>query len=221
MVQFEIDEGMLRAIELKLKNMKKQAPNVLKMAVNDTARKTKTLISKEVRKEYIVKAGDINQATKAKLATKSKPTATLMYISPVLPIYKYFKAKGGKLGKEEYYNPTLKRKMVGKGGTAASVKTKKSSALQKVELKQSGEKTSLKAFIATMSSGHTGVFQRQEGSKRGTKGEIKELFGPSVPNMVYGQDGSRGAYPRIEPESHKYLMKRLNHHIDRVLVSKK
>lgn len=219
MVHFEIDEGMLRAIELKLKNMKKQAPNVLKMAVNDTARKTKTLISKEVRKEYIIKASDINQASKQKLATKTKPTATLFYFSPVLPVHKYFKAKAGKLGKGRYYNPTLRVMMTGKGGSPASVKLKKSSALTKIMLSENG--TDLKAFIATMSSGHTGVFQRQFGKQRGEKGEIKELFGPSVPNMVYGSDGEQGAYPRVESQSQKYLMKRLNHHIDRVLASKK
>lgn len=219
MIQFEIDEGMLQAVELKLKNMRNQAPNVLKMAVNDTARKTKTLISKEVRKEYIIKASDVNQASKQKFATKTKPIATLYYFSPVLPVYKYFKAKAGKLGKGRYYNPTLKIMMTGKGGSPASVKVKKSSAINKVILSEGG--IDLKAFIATMSSGHTGVFQRQFGKQRGEDGEIKELFGPSVPNMVYGSDGEKGAYPRIENQSHQYLMKRLNHHISRVLSSKR
>lgn len=43
------------------------------------------------------------------------------------------------------------------------------------------------AFVARMSSGHTGIFERTGGRTANGRDEIQELYGPSVPQMLGSQ----------------------------------
>lgn len=72
-----VDAVNLEQVERKLNGMKQKAPKVLKLAVNDTARKARSRLAKEAQKTYAVKVGGFNRAMKIKLATNGNPVAII------------------------------------------------------------------------------------------------------------------------------------------------
>lgn len=206
-----IECANLEEVQKKLRGMEQKAPKVLKLAVNDTARKAKQRLASEVQKNYAVKGVGLNDKMKIDFASASNPTATIHVKSSPISLYK-FKRRGGTLGKGRYYNPTLHRYQTGKGGRAAMVQQLKGSSLKEAQLNDGGKQ--LKAFIATMSSSHAGVFQRRPGKKRGDRGEIRELMGSSIPVMV---GNKKRVYGIVEPHIKSDLETAVNRHVQRAL----
>lgn len=207
----EVSSTNIEQIEKRLGAMREKAPKVLKLAVNDTARKARSRLAAEAKKTYAVKISGFNQDMKIKFATNSNPTATIRSKGRKIPLYKFVYRKG-RLGTEEYYNPVTRRMQVGKGGTGASGKQLKESNFK------SDNHAKLKWFIAKMSSGHTGVFQRTEGVKRGQGGkgspEIKQIMGPSIPEMIGNE---KRVYGIVEPHIQSDLEAAVTRHIMRAL----
>lgn len=199
---------MLARVERKLGAMKEKAPKVLKLAVNDTARKARSRLAKEAQKKYEVKGVGINKAVKIKFATASSQTAILRYTGQKIPLYR-FKHRKGTLGTERYYNPTLHRMQTGKGGRGASGKLLKGSSFQ------SDNGAKLKWFIANMGD-HTGIFQRtgiqrHQGSRNNP--EVKEKMGKSIPEMI---GDAKRVYGVVEPYIESDLKEAVNRHVSRV-----
>lgn len=67
----------LSQVERRLGYMKEKAPKVLKMAVNDTAKKARSRLAKEAKKKYVVKVSGFNRVMGIKLATNNKPEAVI------------------------------------------------------------------------------------------------------------------------------------------------
>ena len=197
----------LEQVERRLGAMKAKAPKVLKLAVNDTARKARSRLAKEAQKTYTVKAAGFNRVMGIKLATNSKPVAVVYARDKKIPMGK-FSFRRGTLGPGRYYNPTLQRYQIGKGGTSASGKLLKSSGFK------SSKTAKLKWFVAKMRSGHTGVFQRNEGMKRGQKGEISEIMGASIPEMLGNE---KRVYGIVKPYIQSDLKTAVNRHVLRAL----
>jgi len=197
----------IEQIERRLGFMKAKAPKVLKLAVNDTARKARSRLAKEAQKTYTVKTAGFNRVMTIKSATNSKPVAVIYARGKKIPMGK-FSYRRGTLGPERYFNPTLHRYQIGKGGTSASGKL----------LKSSGFKTSrtarLKWFVAKMGSGHTGIFQRNEGVKRGQKGEVSEKMGASIPEMIGNE---KRVYGIVKPYIQSDLKAAVSRHVSRAL----
>ncbi len=214
-------EGIdLAQVEKQLGSMKQKAPKVLKLAVNDTARKARSRLAKEAQKTYAVKVGGFNRAMVIKLATNGNPVAIIRSTGKKIPLFK-FAHRRNTLGSEKYYNPTLHRMQVGKGGRGASAKQLKSSSFK------SDNGANLKWFIAQMPSGHTGIFQRNGGVSRG-KGnknyailkklgvgaEISEKMGPSAPEMLGNEER---VYGIVEPYIMSDLEQAVNRHVLRAI----
>lgn len=70
-----------------------------------------------------------------------------------------------------------------------------------------------RAFVAKMSSGHTGIFERTGGMTSSGKDEIEELFGPSVPQML----GSEDVEKVLADEAMKSFEKDLDHDVLAIL----
>lgn len=75
--------------------------------------------------------------------------------------------------------------------------------------KRSGGKDIPTAFVATMKNGHIGVFRRTGGSRY----PIKELYGPSVAQMLGEQNVQQG----IMDKASERFVERLDHEIGRVM----
>lgn len=160
------------------------------------------------KKKYTVKTKGFNRSVELIPAKNNKPIAILYYKSEKIPLG-YFTRRKGSLGSSVYYNPTLHRRQIGKGGRGAVAKLLRDSSFK------SGTSAKLKWFIATMpKSGHTGVFQRNPGMKRGDKGEISQKMGASIPEMVGNQ---KRVYGIVEPDIRKDLKEAVNRHVIRAL----
>lgn len=202
-----IETVNLEQVERRLGLMKEKAPKVLKLAVNDTARKARSRLAKEAKKTYTVKVAGFNRVMNIKLATNSRPMAIISSKGKKIPMGK-FAYRLGTLGPGRYFNPTLHHYQTGKGGTGASGKLLKNSSLK------ASQAARLKWFVAKMGSGHTGVFHRNAGMKRGQKGEVSEIMGASIPEMLGNE---KRVYGIVKPYIQSDLKAAVNRHVSRAL----
>lgn len=189
----------LDAIEERLTEMGKEARmrDVLKKAVNETAKTGKDLIFKETRSTYTIKGSAFKKSDiEKKPTTVRNPGATLI-------------VKGEPLGIRKSYR---NRKNSKKKGASAMVLG--SGAMKELKI-QDGERV-FKAFVARMQSGHEGIFQRVPGKRMKSKPwreavkEITSLSKSKAAEMAYKKNG---VYTEIEAE----LTYRLLKHMDAVI----
>ncbi len=183
--------------------MKEKAPKAMKFAVNDTARKARSRLWKKAQETYAVKQTGINRDMKIKFATVSTLTAVIRSRGTKIPLYRFAYRKGT-LGSGVYYNPTLHRRQRGKGGISAAGKKLKSSSFKPATTAK------LKWFVASMGSGHVGLFKRKSEEGR----EISEIMGASVPEMIGDE---RRVYGIVEPHIESDLREAVNRHVARAL----
>ena len=171
-------EYLLAEIDRKLGALRTEKYNVLKNAVNATAKKAKADLIAKAQAEYTAKKGSLSKATTQKNATIAKPEATLT-------------VKGGMLEIRSF------KTTVPKSGAKAKI-------LQSGNLKtiQSQKGSRAKAFLTTFQSGHKAIVQCQDGErykvgdaiqrrkkmwgKNADMTRIKELMSVSFPIMVGG-----------------------------------
>lgn len=155
-IEVEVDQAMLKAIELKLGNLKSKAPRVLKNAVNATARDAKKDLAAKAQKRYTIKTTKFKKQIKQKNATISKPEA-LLTVS----------GKPNQLESFQYRKNTKKLATKAHGRTDTSLKELISSI-------------GGKAFMAKFNSGHVAIAQRESKARLPLKG----FYGPSDPVMI-------------------------------------
>jgi len=152
-------------------------------AINKTVPKLRTYVSKLVRQEYTISAGDISRQVKFSRASKGSFSAKLLYKGRRVGLIN-FAAKPKKV--------TLGRKRNkgvpwGRVRTGVTVKVKKSGGRKQV--------TSRSAFIARGANGNQQVFYRNERGARSRSGKVKihamKLL--SVPDMVTNAEGDQAA----------------------------
>lgn len=162
---FSIDKIAQKAIRGKLKSAAKNLSRAQASAANRTATSTVAFFSKTTRKEVNVKAARLKKGTVIKRATPQSPTSNIFVSGEHI-------------------------RLIEMGAS----KTKRGPVKVRV-YKTSGRKVLKSAFMATMSSGHRGVFRRtskQHMSAR--KGRTKhseaidEQFGPSIMNLWKRRD---------------------------------
>lgn len=207
MIKFEVDENALKMIELKLDSMSAKAPEVLKKAINDTAKKLKNDLKVEVKKNYTAKVGGINKAISIKKATNRQIEAVVTATGRPIPLAKF--------------------KNIEKDSVRAKVIKK--NKLKPLTLSGADHNSKdLKSFIAKMSNGHDGIFQRTPGKSmkghgsrtlkngRKTKGRdgIKQFYGNSIPTMLGNENI---VYLKTERKASEYLKESLEKHIAKVL----
>lgn len=136
-VRIVIDDAALRDVQQKLGTIAHKAPNVIANSLNRSISNMNANITKEVRKDYHVKAGDIKSSLNSVRASPNKLTAQV----------------------------TSKGKLMGLDKFKVSPKTvnpKRKSQL-KIAVKKDGVKQIMGAFVANIHG--TKIFKR-EGTKR-------------------------------------------------------
>lgn len=207
MIKFEVDENALKMIELKLDGMSAKAPEVLKKAINDTAKKLKSDLKVEVKKNYTAKVGGINKAISIKKATNRQIVAVVTATGKPIPLAQY----------KNVEEDSVRAKVI---------KKNKLKPLTLSGADHNGK--DLKSFVAKMSNGHVGIFQRTPGKAmkgygsrtlkngRKTKGRdgIKQFYGNSIPKMLGNEEL---VYSKVERKANIYLKESLEKHIAKVL----
>lgn len=179
-------------VERRLGNLKSKAPLVLSRAINRAISNVKKNSAKETSSRYYITSGEVKKTLRLVKASKSSLKAAVISSGSGIALSK-FKVNPG--------TPVRYR------GASRSPK------VYRAGVKKSGGVKPLagdpKAFIAVMKSGHKGVFERTSDASL----PIKQLYGPSVPQIMKNQD----ILDVINKDAAETLQKRLDVEINNVL----
>ena len=159
-LQIDTDEELARVMR-QLKTLPQQlgAPNVLKNAMNSTARKVRQQIIKDSKGRYALKEKKALQSeSKILSASASTLEAAVLAKGPMRDIMDFMT------------QPNT--------DTAAAAKVLNSGAMKPLEA------GGLKAFITTFRSGHTAIVQRRGAERL----PVKKLLSPAVPHMMGNEE---------------------------------
>lgn len=201
-MQIEIKYIGLEELELILGHMKYKASSVLFNVANRVASNVRKNLSKEVLKKYGIKSADVKKTVTMKRASKSNPSCYVTTVGGTIQLYKF---------------KTKPKDVVSTKG----IKINKRKKVKVKVLKASSLKESRHSFIQRMSNGHVGVFRRKlvstgiknTISNKSKYSAIKELHGPSVPQMVSNDEVINNIYEQAEITYNK----RIEHEINRLL----
>jgi len=191
LIKIEVDKVMIQAIEKKLNTMGNKTPEVLKKALNETAKQGRKQLAIEAQKTYVIKSGRFNKAMTVKNATKGNLEAVIGSTGEVTEL-KDFKVSPSKFATGEKRPEIVKAK---------GLKNNSLKALQKGDLK---------AFVTRFASGHVAVVQRRGKARL----PLKKLLSPSIPKMLGNEEK---VYGIVEPDLLKNLQKNLNKYIAKTL----
>jgi hypothetical protein len=179
----EITSETIERVETLLAGVPKGAERAFSNAINRGLSHTKTQAFKQVKKVYAVKQEALTAATKTQIrkASTGNLAGYVSFSGVKIPLYK-FSVSPKEPGKKQKV-----RAGVMKGGGAVFED----------------------AFIARMSNGHTGIFERLT-SKRFP---IEEKMGLSAAQMV----GNEANIELLTQEAQEKVDERLKHEIDRIL----
>lgn len=161
-IEIEPVQAVYDSLQKRLDSMGKSdsMKSVMRSAINEVTTSTKEKVHSETRGMYTIKASSFRKSDiKQRNATDSLMQAILTVSGPTLGIRKGYKT----------------RKNSTKKGASAMVKT--AGAMKELNFVEGGK--NYRAFLATMSSGHVGIFQRVPGKKMRKKAEkeaIKEIM---------------------------------------------
>lgn len=191
MIEITYDQNMLAAVERKLGNMKAKAPDVLKRALNETAKQARKDLATEAQKTYVVKSGRFNKAMKIKNATAGNLEATINATGKVMGL-KDFKVSPATMKTGAARPDVVKAKVLKAGGM------------------KSLQKGSLKAFVTRFPSGHVAVVQRRGESRF----PIKAFSSNSIPKMIGNE---KRVYGIVKPNIQKNLKNNVEKQVRKVL----
>lgn len=203
--------------------MEKEAGNVLKKAINDTAKQAQSSLAKKAKESYTVKISGFKRYMKIKKASKSVPVATITATGQPIPLvhFKFSPAKppepkepdenSEQSGKGVTDNVTLKVKVLKKGGYKKLVgkSNYKSPFFNNIAKRGQVRNRDTKKGKKGSAVIHK-AFAQREGKKRLG---IHELYSVSVPQMIK----SEHVYGKIEPEICENLEKNIQKHIEKVI----
>ena len=150
-VEIQVDERRLRRIEADLAAVPKAMPKVMSRAVNKTATSARTVIVRQVAAEMPLKQATLRKRVRLTRASWRRWRAVVRLTGKRIPLIQFGARQTRRRGVTYRIRKTDRRRL------AAS------------------------AFVATMPSGHRGVFRRRPGAQRLP---IDELFGPSLQAAV-------------------------------------
>ena len=188
-LQIDTDEELARVMR-QLKTLPQQlgAPNVLKNALNSTARKVRQQIIKDSKGRYALKEKKALQSeSKVLSASASTLEAAVLAKGPMRDIMDFMTQPNTASG-------------------AAAAKILNSASMKPLEM--SKDNKNLKAFVARFRSGHTAIVQRRGAARL----PVKKLLSPAVPHMM----GNEKVRERAEALAYEELVKQIDRQIERL-----
>ena len=177
-------KGLVEKALRELAHIKDGAPRAMSAALNKTATGAKTEIKRIVAAEYFISQKDAGSTLSIQKASPGDLEAKIISAGPVIPLIKFRVSRKAPPTPKRGVKAKVKRQ--GGGGIAA----------------EGGRK----GFLATMSSGHTGVFVRTNKKRL----PVKQLMGPAIPSMIDKH------LPEINAKVQVRMEKNLEHEIDRI-----
>lgn len=219
-VSIDVDKSSLNRIERLLKGIPNGMGKVISRGINKTALAARTQITRLVSSETNVKQKDIRNSIVLRRATYQKWQADIGVNDKRIDLFKF----GGKTGQKTAYEVKTTEKQskflyskvfkpkYGKAAISAkSYVTKRKGYLNASYEIEKGNRKKMPdgSFIATMKSGHTGLFIK----RADIKGAITELKGPSAGGVI--ERPSR--IERIKKDSFVNLNRNIDTQVDLLL----
>lgn len=182
---------------------------VVRSAVSKAAKRLQSASVKTVRERYAISTANIRESENVQVSYSynSGVQAFVRFSGTRIPLFRFDGATPHQPTRDTSGRLPV---MSGEGGwrlmypgVAASGHVLKDTSPYSFE----------KAFVARMSSGHTGIYERTGGMTSSGRDEIKELFGPSVPQMLGNEDVEK----KLADEAMKSFEKDLDHDILAIL----
>jgi hypothetical protein len=180
----QFTDDQIKRAEALLGGIKDALPKAQSNAINRSLITARAEAIRIVREQYIVDASTVRKTMVIKNAGLNKPSGFISSTGSPIALSKFDISPTRPNGKKK--NPVIARVKYG-----------------------SSKKTIKHAFIARTSNGRIGVFIRAGKSRF----PIKQLYGPSVPQML----GEKNVSKKIEEKAAETLDKRLEHEINRIL----
>lgn len=198
LLEIKNSDVSIRSIEKRLGSLHKDAPVVLKIAINETAKKTKTLMAREAKKKYVMKSADFKRRIQIKRATANKPMAVVS-------------SKGRPTNLIDHKVSPYKMQA---GKSAPSIL--KAKVLKKSKMKPL-EKGGIKAFlIEFINSQKIGVVRR-EGKERYP---LKTYHSPAIPQMLGSESVMKGVQPQVGDILQKEIVRQIDRRIRKEMYVK-
>ena len=193
MIYSEIKVAGVEEVQARLGKFKNQAPLVLSRAINRAIQNVKKNMGKETSQLYYISSSDVKKTVKVAKASKGSLKAAAISSGSGIALSKFKVSPNAPVR----YRGASRSPRVYKAGV------KKSGGVKPLD----GDP---KAFVAVMKkSGHVGVFTRKNGKSL----PIKQLYGPSVPQIVKNED----IMSKINKEASGTLQKRIDAEINNIL----
>lgn len=190
MIRIDV-EGELQKIIQQLNSLPDQiaAPNILKNAINSTARKVRKQLVKDAKGEYAIKDATILKdesqgAPKVLTATTANMSAAIRSRGPMQDIMAFMTRPNTKTG-------------------AAAAQVLASGGMKPLEM------GGLKAFVTKFASGHVAIVQRKGADRL----PVKKLLSPAVPFML----GNETVREKAETLAYETLQSEIDKRIQKVL----
>ena len=198
MIEVKIDKKQINRVQNALSSMQSQTPNVLKKAINETAKQARKEMAEKAKQNYALKTSGFNSSMRIKNATVGKLQADIITKGEALEI--------GKFKASPFRYTTGKNR-------PAYIKAKVLSQSQMKALVKSG----VKAFVARFRNGHVAVAQRVPGKvmeSNPKKTFLKKLLSPSIPQMIGNETK---VYGEVEPRIQTLLQENIQRELIRTM----
>lgn len=159
--------------------------------MNKTVVSTRGKVIDFIRQVYNLKKQDLMKISRVKKMKSKDQTVKIMFDEKPIPLVKF----GGKWNR-----------MAGRG------KNRARSAGASAAVKKGQRKTFAGTFIATMKSGHVGIWKRVEGTKtKGGKEKLKQYWGASGGQLFYSSKAKAFMQKYFGEELRKQMKIALNY----------
>ena len=205
-----IDASSLERAEKVLANIPGGAQKALGNAMQRAAQHFRTNASKQIRERYAISNGNLrtDQTMNIQLTRGNPVTARIKFDGNKIPLIRYDGSGPQAASKAADTVPVMiaghwRMAHPNAGGARGHV------------LRSTGAYSfGTGAFVATMASGHTGIFYRSGGATSSGSDAIKQIMGLSVPEMI----GNEEVADKIMEQSMEKFDQRLEHEISRLLA---
>ncbi|MDO5784722.1 MAG: phage tail protein [Eubacteriales bacterium] len=202
-VNITIDEAQVAHVNKMLHTMPDKAKIVFRNAMNRGLIAARTQAAKEIKERYDIKTGNLRTYQTIKLRRAGQAGSDIVgeitFSGTKIPLYRFHPSPATRRYTNRYVN--------GKAGA------KITAPVSATDARESGKHKLNRGFIATFSSGHTGIFYRTNGKTRTGKTKLKEYFGFSVADMLAYEPAMDAVYERAQ----EITSKSIDHELYRIL----
>jgi len=202
-----VGQEMLDRAQRMLAGIPDGIDKAVKNAMNRTVANVRVKSIRAIQQKYAISAGNLRTSSNITVKYKygSGVQAEIWFRGNKIPLWRYTgSSPKSPMQTEELVHAMVhgQWRTVHPGATASGRQFKSRSPVRLSN-----------TFVATMKSGHTGIFQRTGGLAADGGSAIEEIMGASVPQMI----GNEEVLQKISKEAAEKFEERLEHEIMRIL----